>query len=143
MNPIRHVRAFNREAPVFPKEAVDQRIEAILNNFPFDRVGTAMAALKWSWGEDSGPPTETTMRSTARRLLRRIAETPPSQAVDLAISSGGFRVRKSDNGELALEFVLAHQDETLSEEDDEDKPAAPGFFVCPFSSQGPRKAHTK
>ena len=137
MNPIRHVRAFNREVPVFPKEAVDQRIEAILNNFPFDRVGTAMAALKWSWGEDSGPPTETTMRSTARRLLRRIAETPPNQAADLAISSGGFRVRKSDNGELALEFVLAHQDETLSEEDDEDKPAAPGF-VC-VSLRGPRK----
>lgn len=72
MTAIRHVRAFTRQIPVYPKEAVDQRIEAILNNFPFDRVGTAMAALKWSWGEDSGPPTETTMRSTARRLLRRI-----------------------------------------------------------------------
>lgn len=137
MNPIRHVKAFNREVPVFPKEAVDQRIEALLDNFPFDRVGTAMAALKCSWRGDSDPPTEKTMRSTARRLLRRIAETPPSQAVDLAISSGGFRVRKSDNGELALEFVLAHQDETLSEEDDEDKPAAPGF-VC-VSLRGPRK----
>lgn len=67
MTAIRHVRAFTRQIPVYPKEAVDQRIEAILNNFPFDRVGTAMAALKWSWGEDSGPPTETTMR-----LLRRI-----------------------------------------------------------------------
>lgn len=142
MNPIRHVRAFNREVPVYPKEAIDQRIEALLDNFPFDRVGTAMAALKWSWGGDSGPPTETTMRSTARRLLRRIAETPPSQAVDLAISSGGFRVRKSDNGELALEFVVESLGEMFSEEDDNDKPAAPGF-VCPFSSQGPRKAHTK
>lgn len=133
MNPIRHVRAFNREVPVFPKEAVDQRIEAILNNFPFDRVGTAMAALKWSWGEDSGSPTETTMRSTARYLLRRAAVMREGEAT----SSGGFRARPGANGDLTLEFVLAHQDETLSEEDDEDKPAAPGF-VC-VSLRGPRK----
>lgn len=46
MTAIRHVRAFTRQIPVYPKEAVDQRIEAILNNFPFDRVGTAMAA-RW------------------------------------------------------------------------------------------------
>jgi hypothetical protein len=29
MNPIRHVKAFNREVPVFPKEAIDQRGDPI------------------------------------------------------------------------------------------------------------------
>lgn len=29
MTAIRHVRAFTRQIPVYPKEAVDQRIEAM------------------------------------------------------------------------------------------------------------------
>lgn len=137
MTAIRHVRAFTRQIPVYPKEATDERIEAILDGFAFDSVRAAMTALKWTWRGEAGPPTETAMRSTARRLLKRAAEMPPSQATDLTIGSGGFRARRCDKGELVLEFVLAHQDETFTEEDDEDKPAAPGF-AC-VSLRGPRK----
>jgi hypothetical protein len=133
MNQIRHVRAFNREVPVFPKEAVDQRIEAILNNFPFDKVRAAMTALKYTWRGEGEPPTETAMQSNARRLLQRAAVMREGEAID----SGGFRARPGANGDLTLEFVLAHQDEAFSEEDDEGNPAAPGF-VC-VSLRGPRK----
>jgi len=137
MTAIRHVRAFTRQIPVYPKEAIDERIEALLDNFSFDRVSAAMAALKWTWGGEVEPPTETAMRSTARRLLQRAAEFPTSQATEITIGSGGFRARRCEKGELALEFVLADQDETFTEEDDEDKPAAPGF-AC-VSLRGPRK----
>lgn len=133
MTAIRHVRAFTRQIPVYPKEAIDERIEAILDNFAFDSVRAAMTALKWTWKGEADPPTEADMRANAKKVLRWASRLEPGQAV----TSGGFRARTGENAELVLEFLLTHQEETFSKEDDDDKPAAPGF-AC-VSVRGPRK----
>lgn len=138
MTAIRHVKAFTRQIPVYSKEATDERIEAILNNFPFDSVGKVMAALKWTWRGEVGPPTENEMRDAARRLLKKVAEMPPNMGTaPRTIGTGGFKASRYTSGVLHLEFVAAEQYDTYCDEDTEGNPAAPGF-VC-VSLRGPRK----
>ena len=140
MTAIRHVKAFTRQIPVYSKEATDERIEAILGNFPFDSVGKVMTALNWTWRGEVGPPTENEMRDTARRLLKQAAEWPPSGTTPPTVKTGGFRATRENSGELRLEFVAASRCDTYCDEDAEGNPAAPGF-VC-VSLRGPRKEKT-
>ena len=137
MTAIRHVKAFTRQIPVYSKEGIDERIESILDNFPFDSVGRVMTALNWTWRGEAGPPTENEMRDTARRLLKQAAEMHPSGTTPRTIGTGGFRASRENSGVLHLEFVAAAQYDTYCDEDTEGNPAAPGF-VC-VSLRGPRK----
>lgn len=85
-------------------------IEKLIAEFNFDRVHKAMVAVDWKWGGAFGPPpavpTKDALISTARDLLRQVAEKGEG-----TISTGGFcafydAVHDEDTGPLGLMFIL-------------------------------------
>lgn len=76
-------------------------IDEIMDNFDFSRVKKTMDALEWEW-YGIGIPTESEIRSEARRLLKDCLKRRCGY-----LSTGGFTVEyKSYPRELALRFEI-------------------------------------
>jgi hypothetical protein len=90
------------------------QIDYIMDNFNFERVHVAMAALDWTWVDHSdmsklSVPTVSMLRKTARRLLNSAADG------QITTASGGFYAKYcppegEDEAMLVLSFVLAEFD---------------------------------
>ena len=76
------------------KEAVEDQIEQIMDDFEFHKAEKIMEALDWKWGKDT--PCAAELRKTARELLRRAAK------------SGGWH---------ALGGLIAHANKGFDEEE--------------------------
>ena len=82
---------------------MSKQIDEIMDNFDFRKVAEVMEHLGWGWcGSGYEVPTESEIRSTARRLLQDVSRKLPSN-----VSTGGFRAQSYEDGNLTLEFVLA------------------------------------
>jgi hypothetical protein len=83
-------------------------IDHIMDNFDFERVHKAMAALDWKWGnfidsESYRIPDLCELRQAARMMLREAVLRPET---GYTTTCGGFCVQKIDGEELRLSFVL-------------------------------------
>jgi hypothetical protein len=72
---------------------LDEQIDAIMDEFDFDRVKEMMTYCQWGWstgeGDETEVPSGNDIRRTARRLLKRLVEE------DCRINStGGFTALK-------------------------------------------------
>ena len=80
-------------------------IDEIMDNFDFSRVKKTMDALEWEW-YGTGIPTESEIRSEARRLLKDCLKRRCGY-----LSTGGFTVEyKSCTSELSLRFEIGETD---------------------------------
>lgn len=85
-------------------------IEAILDNFDWDSVKTAMTALKWEWyipseyGESAmRTPSFNELRSCAKRLLHKVSS---SKRFPDRVATGGFVADAESPTCLSLQFIL-------------------------------------
>lgn len=73
-----------------------ESIDNIMDNFRFDRVATAMAALEWHWAMNGGRyevPDEAEIRSFARGLIKRaITDAVTGKLSTIHLGTGGFYV---------------------------------------------------
>ena len=54
-------------------DAIDERIDEIMDEFDFDKVWTVMKTLNWGWGMPSKIPDIHQMKQSALRLLKSCA----------------------------------------------------------------------
>lgn len=86
-------------------------IDQIMDYFDFAKVVKTMEALNWQWGtahSEDGIPTESEVRTFARKLLKQAAANIVSEKDNHSyLGCGGFVVRKYYDGTLELEFVVS------------------------------------
>ena len=88
------------------------KIKYILDHFNFAKVQETMIALDWVWQHMSDPDDQTMrvpsierMKQTARHLLYEAAT-----CKERYFATGGFHAQRYEEGDLALQFVVAECD---------------------------------
>jgi len=92
-----------------------RQIEAILNNFDFERVQQVMGLYPREWwnGASGDIPTVDELRGLARELLEQAAE--PNQYNCSSVSSGGFHALRfpwqgSGESDCTMELIFSAED---------------------------------
>ena len=86
-----------------------EHIDAIINNFDFEKVNKVMNFLNWTWFFSTTCPTIDELKQEAKRILNEICD---SEDDTIAISTGGFKASIYDD-HLELEFIVALYDSEL------------------------------
>ena len=79
-----------------------EHIDAIINNFDFERVNNVMNFLNWTWYFNTTCPTIDELKQEAKRILNEICD---SEDDTIAIFTGGFKASIYDD-HLELEFGM-------------------------------------
>ena len=77
------------------------QIDEIMDHFNFTRVADVMHHLNWTWYSIDGIPSESEIRTEARKRLRELQGTS-----NTLTSSGGLAAGTDSDGYLYLRFEL-------------------------------------
>lgn len=88
------------------------KIKYIIDHFNFAKVQEAMVALDWKWQHANDPDDQTMrvpsierMKQTAHHLLYEAAT-----CKERYFATGGFHAQRYEEGDLALQFIVAEYD---------------------------------
>ena len=95
----------------YNRELVEERLDAIMENFDFETVHEVMVQLKWAWASAGGVPTVEQIKDEAARLLWDLVNAPDYDTV----ATGGLEAWKDfseyDDPFIELKFVLTEWSE--------------------------------
>lgn len=81
----------------------EQVIDEVITHFDFDKVQTAMKALRWTYVGDPEPPTIEVLRANARTLLQAVLE---EREEGLEHQMGGFCASLYPGAAVRLGFTV-------------------------------------
>lgn len=95
----------------YNRELVEERLDAIMENFDFEDVHEVMVQFKWTWASAGGVPTVEQIKDEAAKLLWDLVNATDYDTV----ATGGFEARKDfseyDDPFIELKFVLTEWSE--------------------------------